>query len=179
MRRNKKEPVEGRLYHWYATPLGRMLMESDGESLTCLKFWPEEQILRPGEDGKGSSPVFEQTESWLNRFFAGQDPGPLPPLKVEGTEFQRQLWLLLAEIPYGRLTTYGELARCLEARTGRHTAARAVGINVGRNPLPLLLPCHRVVGAKGALTGFAGGLWRKEKLLALERASFDEMYRFE
>ncbi|MBQ5755618.1 MAG: methylated-DNA--[Oscillospiraceae bacterium] len=70
-------------------------------------------------------------------------------------------------------------ARCLEARTGRHTAARAVGINVGRNPLPLLLPCHRGVGAKGALTGFAGGLWRKEKLLALERASFDEMYRFE
>lgn len=119
--------------------------------------------------------VLERTWGWLNAYFAGQAPRWIPPLHLEGTDFQHAVWVALLEIPYGETVTYGELARTVGERLGlisgsdsAGTSARAVGTAVGRNPISIIVPCHRVVGANGSLTGYAGGIERKEQLLALE-----------
>lgn len=119
--------------------------------------------------------VFERTWAWLNAYFAGQVPRWTPPLHLEGTDFQHAVWVALLSIPYGETVTYGELARMVAERLGRAgvedgagVAPRAVGNAVGRNPISIVVPCHRVVGADGSLTGYAGGLERKRYLLELE-----------
>ena len=113
--------------------------------------------------------VLDATCLWLDAYFAGEQPRELSPLHFMGTPFQQRVWRLLLEIPYGRTTTYGKLARRYEEVFGVRTAARAIGGAVGRNPLSLVVPCHRVVGANGSLTGYAGGVERKRALLELER----------
>ena len=122
----------------------------------------------------GTSPALDQARRWLDEYFAGQAPTWLPPLHVQGTPFQRQVWEQLLTIPYGHLVTYGELAK-LRHRTSM--SAQAVGGAVGRNPIAILIPCHRVIGAHGKLTGYAGGLDKKRFLLSNEhidlRAFFD------
>lgn len=107
--------------------------------------------------------------SWLDRYFAGRDPGEPPVHVARGTAFQRQVWGLLRQIPRGETRTYGQLAQAVAALTGRACCARAVGQAVGRNPVSVIVPCHRVVGADGRLTGYAGGAGRKEALLRLEK----------
>lgn len=151
----------------YRSPLGIITLASDGDSLTGL--WFEGQRYYPddlaGESEEADLPVFRQVKAWLDVYFSGRDPGPVPPVRPAGTDFQREVWAILAAIPYGQTRTYGEIAREL----GR-TSPRAVGSAVGRNPISILVPCHRVVGANGSLTGYAGGMERKTALLELEGA---------
>lgn len=145
------------------SPLGKLTLAADGEALVGLwlegqKYFGAGLDLTPGE-----SPVFEAAKRWLDRYFAGERPSPEElPLDPRGTEFQRRVWALLCEIPCGQTTTYGELARILES------SPRAVGSAVGRNPISIIIPCHRVLGANGSLTGYAGGIERKRWLLEHE-----------
>lgn len=157
----------------FRSPLGTVTLASDGDSLTGL--WFEGQRYYPGaleqESEEKDLPVFREVRAWLERYFSGKDPGPLPPLRVAGTDFQKEVWAVLRAIPYGQTRTYGDIARELARRRGLpQMSARAVGGAVGRNPISILVPCHRVVGANGSLTGYAGGVERKVALLKLEGA---------
>lgn len=155
----------------YASPLGELLLASDGEAITGLWFLGAKYFAR-GLDPAARErdlPVFQAAKAWLDAYFAGREPGALPPLRPAGTAFQQQVWDLLLQIPYGATTTYGALARRLAEGRGR-VSAQAVGGAVGRNPISLLIPCHRVVGAGGSLTGYAGGVDKKLALLRLEGA---------
>ena len=155
----------------YASPLGEILLASDGEALTGLWFLGAKYFARGLDptDQKRDLPVFQAAKAWLDAYFAGREPGALPPLRPAGTAFQQQVWDLLLQIPYGATTTYGALARRLAEGRGR-VSAQAVGGAVGHNPISLLIPCHRVVGAGGSLTGYAGGVDKKLALLRLEGA---------
>ena len=153
------------------SPLGLLTLAADGDALTGL--WMEGQkYFRAGisNDVKEMDlPVFSLAEAYLRAYFAGAPLPPLPPLRPAGTAFQQAVWALLAEIPSGRTRTYGALAEALRER-GLGGSPRAVGAAVGRNPISILIPCHRVVGADGSLTGYAGGVERKRFLLELEGA---------
>ncbi len=151
----------------YQSPLGSILLAAAGSALTGLWFEGQNYYARTLGEARMEKnlPVFGEAARWLDDYFAGREPGFTPPLSPAGTPFQREVWALLRQIPYGSTTTYGALAREL----GRPaSSARAVGSAVARNPISLLIPCHRVLGAGGALTGYAGGLERKQRLLALE-----------
>ena len=149
----------------FASPLGQIRLCCDGTHLTAVTFQGQqyEEKHIPQDAASGNHPVLEQTKVWLSRYFEGHIPDFLPPMRLEGTDFQKRVWELLLEIPYGETVTYGELARKLGCKS-----AQAVGGAVGRNPISILIPCHRVVGANGALIGYAGGMEKKKALLALE-----------
>lgn len=163
----------------YNSPLGEMMMLSDGAGLTNLnfiddKFYPADLVRQVQE---AQLPVFDATAKWLDAYFAGRDPGALPPLALQGSEFRRQVWQLLLQVPYGGLTTYKELAQKIAAQRGStNMSAQAVGGAVGHNPICIMVPCHRVIGTSGSLTGYAGGLWRKEKLLQLEQIDMKNLF---
>jgi methylated-DNA-[protein]-cysteine S-methyltransferase len=153
------------------TPLGPATARAEGEALTG--FWFVGQKYSPAKTEnwmrRPDHPVFTRLEIWLQGYFAGDNPEPDFILNPQGTVFQKKVWRLLLRIPYGELTTYGKIAGQLAEREGPSSlSARAVGGAVGRNPISLLIPCHRVVGANGSLTGYAGGLDRKTALLRLE-----------
>ena len=158
----------------YASPLGSLLLAAEKEALTGL-WLPGQKYYAAGlpEDAAEdpSHPVLQTAAEWLDAYFAGEKP-EAQALKIapRGSEFQRLVWELLRDIPYGETTTYGTLAAKAETRLGRKTAARAVSAAVGRNPISILIPCHRVLGADRSLTGFAGGLDKKEWLLRHEGA---------
>ena len=140
------------------SPLGPITMASDGTSLTGLWF-----------DGQKYFPVFEDTRRWLHLYFSGTAPTFLPDLAPAGTPFQQDIWEILRSIPYGETRTYGQIAELYAQKHGiLRMSAQAVGGAVGHNPISILIPCHRVVGADGSLTGYAGGLFRKTFLLELE-----------
>lgn len=151
----------------YASPLGSMLMASDGTVLTGLWFEGQRHFVAGVTDDaeRRELPVFDEAAAWLDEYFAGRTPAEAPEVAPEGTPFQRSVWDAIQTVPYGSVVTYGELAERLE----RSTSARAVGGAVGKNPISIVIPCHRVVGAGGSLTGYAGGAWRKRALIALER----------
>ena len=152
---------------YYFSPLGRIVLMSDGTALTELDFAegvPEVSAVHTQKD----LPVFREVCRWLDVYFAGRDPGALPPLAPHGTAFQQAVWNILRGIPYGTTTTYGGIAARIAAARGGRMSAQAVGGAVGRNPISILIPCHRVIGANGSLTGYAGGLDKKEYLLELE-----------
>ena len=155
----------------YSSPVGKILLSSDGSALTGLWFPGQryaQRLLRP-EAREGVLPIFTQAHTWLTAYFQGKDPGPIPLLHPEGTPFQQDVWRLLLRIPYGRTTTYKALAAQLARQRGLQSmSAQAVGRAVGRNPISILIPCHRVIGSDGSLTGYAGGLERKRALLDLE-----------
>lgn len=155
----------------YSSPLGDMTLAGTGRMLTGLWFDGQAHYgaALTGAEQPGAEECFEAARAWLDAYFSGRRPGAAPELMPAGTEFCRRIWTLLCEIPYGTTVTYGELARRYEVRTGRRTGARAVGMAVGRNPISIMIPCHRVLGADGKLTGYAGGLERKRALLMLER----------
>ncbi len=160
----------------YTSPLGEMILASDGEALTGLWFEGRKPPLdlSQAREAKEALPVFARTVRWLDCYFSGSAPDFTPPLRPEGTAFRKAVWALLLEIPYGQTVSYGVLAqRLAEQRGVSRISARAVGGAVGRNPIWLIVPCHRVVGADGGLTGYAGGLERKRRLLALERGERD------
>ena len=158
----------------YTSPLGEILLACDETGLTGAWFEGQKHVgsgLGP-EWTENSFPRLAEAGRWLDRYFAGREPDFMPPLHPVGTPFQCAVWELLREIPYGTVTTYGEIARRLALRNGAaRISARAVGGAIGRNRLSLFIPCHRVVGAGGSLTGYAGGVSRKAALLRLEAGS--------
>jgi len=159
----------------YHSPLGEITVASDGESVVGL--WLEGQkyfaATLDGDLREENLGVFEKVCRWLDVYFSGSEPTFTPPLAPKGSEFRRTVWEQLLRIPYGETVSYGEIAKRLEAETGRKTSARAVGGAVGHNPISIIIPCHRVVGADGSLTGYAGGVDKKVKLLEIERATED------
>jgi|SRR4051794_12865441 len=140
------------------SPVGELSLASDGEALTALHFG------RAVEAGGTPDALLEAACDQLEAYFAGERTSFDLPLRLDGTAFQREVWAALCGIPYAETIDYGELAR----RVGRPGAARAVGLANGRNPVAIVVPCHRVIGASGTLTGYGGGLERKRALLELE-----------
>ena len=157
-------------YSYYPSPLGRILLLSDGQGLTGLYL--ETQSGMPGEAQK-ELPVFVCTKAWLDAYFLGQQPDPYAlPLSPTGTAFQEGVWKLLLTIPYGTTVTYGHIAGQMARQLGKvKMSSQAVGQAVGRNPISIIIPCHRVLGSGGKLTGYAGGLDKKLWLLNHEEVT--------
>ena len=154
------------------TPLGEIRLRSDGKSLTGLWFVGQVNDAKNNRDieMKDDLPIFGQVETWLESYFFGKQTPITFPLQPKGTIFQERVWKILQEIPYGETMTYGDIAQRIAKEKGIATySAQAVGQAVGKNPISILIPCHRVLGKNGALTGYAGGVHRKEQLLRIER----------
>ena len=154
------------------TPLGEVRLRSDGKSLTGLWFVGQVNDAKEHSDIeiKDDLPIFGQVETWLESYFSGKQTSITIPLQPKGTSFQQRVWQILQEISYGETMTYGEIAQKIAKEKGVETfSAQAVGQAVGKNPISILIPCHRVLGKNGTLTGYAGGVHRKEQLLKLER----------
>ena len=158
--------------HHYHSPLGGITVASDGEVLTGLWFDGQKYfaVTLAKEHEEKMLPVFEETDRWLDIYFQGKEPDFMPALHPVGTEFQSAVWEILRRIPYGRTITYGEIAGQLAAqRDVKKMSAQAVGGAVGHNKISIIIPCHRVVGSNGSLTGYAGGIDKKIALLKLEK----------
>ena len=145
-------------YAQYDSPAGPLTLAAEGAALTGLCFGP---CSEPGAD----LPLFDDAFAWLDEYFAGRDPGPTPPLAPAGTAFQQRVWQTLLTIPFGKTASYGQIAQAVGCRS-----PRAVGQAVHNNPIALMIPCHRIIGSDGSLTGFAGGLDVKRRLLTLEES---------
>ncbi len=166
----------------YTSPLGVLTLGSDGDNIVGLwlngqKYFADTvgEEMRPNDD----LPVFQQAKSWLDRYFHHEKPEiselPLAPI---GGEFRQTVWRILCEIPYGQVATYGEIAKEIARKKGSgRMSAQAVGGAVGHNPVSIIIPCHRVVGTNGSLTGYAGGLDAKIKLLKFEGVDLSKLYR--
>lgn len=163
---------------YYDSPLGRILLAADEQGLTGL--WFEGQKFFPTSllDGKNEeTPPIASAVQWLDIYFSGRKPEFTPPLHLLGTEFQMAVWNLLLSIPYGKTVSYSDIARRLAQQKGlRHMSAQAVGGAVGHNNISIIVPCHRVVGINGSLTGYAGGIEKKKELLRLERADMSGLF---
>lgn len=155
----------------YASPLGEIVLAADETGLNGLWFEGQKYFGRGlSEDASAEeTEILRSAKRWLDIYFSGREPDFTPPLHLIGTKFRSDVWKKLLEIPYGETTTYGEIAKELsEERGTKQMAAQAVGGAVGHNPVSIIVPCHRVVGSRGQLTGYAGGLERKSRLLELE-----------
>ena len=162
----------------YPSPIGDLTLLSTCQGLCGVWFEGQKYYMdgaAPGIPGM-DDPILTAAARWLDIYFTGDDPGAPPPLDLRGSEYRKLIWDILLTIPYGSTATYGDVAREAERRSGRHTWARAVGGAVGHNPVSIIVPCHRVVGAGGSLTGYAGGLQRKEYLLRLEHTSQQNVF---
>ncbi len=165
----------------YPSPVGLITLACDGGNLVGV--WNEGQKYHGAAISaemieKDDMPVFDAAKKWLDRYFAGKKPAasqlPLAPI---GSEFRKSVWTILCEIPYGEIITYGEIARKMAAKMNKETmSSQAVGGAVGHNPISIIIPCHRVVGANGSLTGYAGGLKTKVKLLELEGIDMSRLF---
>ena len=180
VRKTKRSELGGAMLYYkkVASPLGEITLRSDGEALTGLWFADDKHYGAKDIAGAALADldVFMQAEAWLAEYFAGREPKVSVPLKLQGSEFQVQVWRLLQDIPYGRLVTYGDIAKKIAAQKGvARMSAQAVGGAVGHNPLCIIVPCHRVVGANGSLTGYGGGMWRKVRLLELEKVDMSKL----
>lgn len=160
----------------YDSPLGPMTIAARDGALVGLWFCGQKyDCCGLGETVRGNDSVLDEAAAWLDSYFAGRDPGEVKELAPSGTVFQKAVWQALCRIPYGETATYGEVAAEAAKLLGRRTSARAVGGAVGHNPISIIIPCHRVVGASGSLTGYAGGLERKVALLTLEGVDLSRM----
>ncbi len=158
----------------YSSELGDILLAADEIGLTGLWFFGQSYFADtlPTEQIAQETPILAQAREWLDEYFSGKEPDFTPTLHPIGSPFRQAVWKLLLQIPYGQTTTYGEIARQLEKLQNRpHMSAQAVGGAVGHNGISIIIPCHRVVGTKGSLTGYAGGLDKKMALLELEHAN--------
>ncbi len=180
--------MAGRIYvmqyiSHYQSVMGGMLLTADDIGLTGLWFegqkycagCPKEKHLKGECQGEGNEekeiPLFKEAKRWLDIYFSGNEPDFSVPLHFIGTGFQKDVWKILCTIPYGKTVTYGAVARQLAAQRGlERMSAQAVGGAVGHNKISIIVPCHRVIGADGSLTGYAGGLEKKKKLLDLEKS---------
>ena len=159
----------------YDSPLGKVLIVSDGEAICGVWFYGQDHFLSSVEDEviqKDDLAIFVKVKDWLDRYFNCENPKIDFELKPNGSEFRCKVWDRLLEIPYGKTVTYGEIAREISPTM----SAQAVGGAVGHNPISILIPCHRVLGSNGKLTGYAGGIDRKMKLLKLERSQYDDLF---
>ena len=163
----------------YSSPLGNILLAADETGLTGLWFEGQRYFalyLDKVYEEK-ELPVLKRTKQWLDLYFSGKEPDFTPPLHLIGSDFRQAVWNILLSIPYGRTITYGQIAKQLAKNTGiDKMSAQAVGGAVGHNPISIIVPCHRVVGTNGSLTGYAGGVGRKMKLLALEGADMSRLF---
>lgn len=163
----------------YQTPLGRILLAADETGLTGLWFEGAKHYaagLDPKHEEK-ELPVFGTTRKWLDLYFAGQQPDFLPPVRMIGSSFRVRIWEILLQIPYGQTMTYGELAGVIAKEKGiERMSAQAVGGAVAHNPISIIIPCHRMIGADGSLTGYAGGIPKKIELLKLEGVDTKKLY---
>ncbi|MBQ6232427.1 MAG: methylated-DNA--[Clostridia bacterium] len=158
--------------HHYSSPLGAITMASDGDALIGLWFDGQKYFADTLSSDFREEPLnaFDETVRWLDLYFSGKAPDFLPALNPRGTAFRRTVWDILLTISYGQTMTYGEVAALAAKRLGRpRMSAQAAGSAVGHNPISLIIPCHRVIGSDGSLTGYAGGLERKARLLGLEQ----------
>lgn len=165
--------------HHYDSPLGGITLASDGDALIGL--WFDEQKHFAYTLGKESEekllPVFEETNRWLDIYFSGNAPDFTPPLRMKTTEFRKAVWEIMLTIPFGKTMTYGEIAEKIAKQKGlTRMSAQAVGGAVGHNSISLIIPCHRVVGTNGSLTGYAGGIDKKVQLLMLEKADMTNFF---
>ena len=154
-------------------------MASDGEALTGLWFNGQKYFgsTLPADCIPQEVPAFAEVKRWLDIYFSGREPGFTPLMRYDTTPFRKAVCDVMLTIPYGQTMTYRQLAQRIAAQMGRsHMSAQAVGGAVGHNPISLLIPCHRVVGTDGSLTGYAGGIERKQKLLELEKADMQGLY---
>ena len=157
---------------WYASPLGNILLAADSAGLSGVWFHGEKFFARylAEQHEEKETPLLQQTKRWLDVYFSGKEPDFTVPLHFNGTDFQNEVWRILCTIPYGRTTAYGEIAKQIARRRGlSRMSAQAVGGAVGRNSISIIVPCHRVIGVNGNLTGYAGGLDKKRALLTLEK----------
>ena len=155
----------------YASPLGSILLAADEIGITGLWFEGQKYFARglPAECIEQDTPALSDAKRWLDIYFAGREPDFMPPLHPVGSPFRQAVWEILLQIPYGQTVTYGEIARRLAKKQGlAKMSAQAVGGAVGHNEISVIIPCHRVVGTNGSLTGYAGGIDKKIKLLELE-----------
>ena len=155
------------------SPLGDILLAADDVGLTGLWFEGQKYFAAtlPTEVQTKETPALREGRRWLDLYFAGKEPDFDLPLNPTGTDFQKSVWSILCTIPYGKTMTYGEIARKLAEKQGlSQMSAQAVGGAVGHNEISIIIPCHRVVGTNGSLTGYAGGIGKKVKLLELEHA---------
>ena len=162
----------------YDSPLGGILIADDEIGLIGLWFDGQKYFAGqlPPEHTRRETPILAETKRWLDIYFSGREPDFTPPLHPTGSPFRQEVWSILLEIPYGQTATYGDIARQMAARRGLpRMSAQAVGGAVGHNAVSIIIPCHRVVGADGSLTGYAGGIGKKVQLLTLEGA---DMSRF-
>jgi methylated-DNA-[protein]-cysteine S-methyltransferase len=161
----------------FNSPVGILTLASDGTNISGLWIEGQKYFARSleKEASEKQLPVFADAKKWLDIYFSGKEPDFMLPLLPKGTLFQKSIWNILRTISYGETSSYGELARKFESlNNGKKTAARAVGGAVGRNPISILIPCHRILGKDGGLTGYAGGVDVKEKLLLLEGAGIKD-----
>lgn len=165
--------------HHYDSPLGGITLASDGEFLTGLWFDGQKYFADTldKDNVRRQLPVFKQTDQWLDIYFSGKAPDFTPALSMNTTEFRKMVWEIMLTIPFGQTMTYGEIAQRIAAQKGlAHMSAQAVGGAVGHNSISLIIPCHRVVGTNGNLTGYAGGMDKKVWLLKMEGADMSKFF---
>ena len=158
--------------NYYQSPLGNILLAADETGLTGLWFEGQKYYAKGlNADVKEENlPVFEKTKHWLDIYFSGSKPDFTPPLHLVGTDFQEDVWEILLKIPYGHTTTYSGIAEKVAGKRGlKNMSAQAVGGAVGRNPISIIVPCHRVIASNGSMTGYAGGIDKKLYLLEIEK----------
>lgn len=163
----------------YLSPLGSITLAGNGRELTGLWFDGQKYFAAnlPKEHTVKDISVFGRAIEWLDTYFSGKDPGFTPPLSMEGVSpFRRRVWEILLEIPFGEVSSYGKIAERMERETGKRVSAQAVGGAVGHNPVSLVIPCHRVVGTNGSVTGYAGGVGKKIALLKMEGVDVSALF---
>ena len=163
----------------YSSPLGDVLLAADEIGLTGLWFDGEKYFAEnlPTEHREAETTILSEASLWLDIYFGGKEPDFTPPLHPVGSAFREEVWKILLQIPYGKTATYGDISKRLAEKMGlKRMSAQAVGGAVGHNAISIIIPCHRVVGANGSLTGYAGGIDKKIKLLALEHADMSRLF---
>lgn len=163
----------------YNSPLGEILLVADDIGLTGLWFDIEKyyKLNTDKEHEEKDISILTEAKKWLDIYFSGKEPEFFPPIHLIGSDFQKEVWNILLKIPYGQTTTYGEIANKIAVKRGlKQMSAQAVGGAVGHNPVAVIVPCHRVIGKNGNLTGYAGGVDKKIYLLKLEGAYNDKLF---
>ena len=163
----------------YSSPLGNLLLAADDIGLTGIWFEGQKYFANTLPEGcaSGETPILAETKKWLDIYFSGKKPDFTPPLHPGGSAFRQAVWKILLQIPYGQTTTYGEIAKQMAKQQNvSHMSAQAVGGAVGHNEVSIIIPCHRVVGTSGSLTGYAGGIDKKVALLQLEHTDMSHFF---